>query len=514
MMGNAANVHSHTVTIRGDSRSESELNESVVVCLGQRLLRAVVQHCRLAEMTWTHARRERCRISGNRWLRGQRRPEANRWKRRERRLYQPTSPCPPIGQAAYSCRRVRRSGHARELNIETALLSWSWISWGRRQRPLLSIYNQGDVCESVIALSNLAQHSMPVGVLFIIFSNYFDWNARARRTAPEIGSSKRRLRRRRIEGEVHQSDAQPQELRMSETATTRRLVVGYIATDRGRDAISLAISIARSIDVELVVTIVRPESATILAGSAVPKDGAGIVAQQIDDWLDEALALIPDDVKARGAIHIASNESKGLMEVAEKEGALGIVIGARATTLMRQLRIGTVASSLLHASTVPVVLAPSGKSDIGPISRVTALYGARPGASSLIGAAIESAFGLGVDLRLLSLIEDDGLYDDEVAEITEFAEQYGGAVLADQASEMLASGRATVKSKAGADIEEAAEAIEWQPGDLAFIGSSRLGRGGKVAIGARARRLLRVLPVPVVVVPRRAVSSVYTTEAG
>ncbi|MGC2939747.1 MULTISPECIES: universal stress protein [unclassified Brevibacterium] len=301
---------------------------------------------------------------------------------------------------------------------------------------------------------------------------------------------------------------------MSETATTRRLVVGYIATDRGRDAISLAISIARSIDVELVVTIVRPESATILAGSAVPKDGAGIVAQQIDDWLDEALALIPDDVKARGAIHIASNESKGLMEVAEKEGALGIVIGARATTLMRQLRIGTVASSLLHASTVPVVLAPSGKSDIGPISRVTALYGARPGASSLIGAAIESAFGLGVDLRLLSLIEDDGLYDDEVAEITEFAEQYGGAVLADQASEMLASGRATVKSKAGADIEEAAEAIEWQPGDLAFIGSSRLGRGGKVAIGARARRLLRVLPVPVVVVPRRAVSSVYTTEAG
>ena len=296
---------------------------------------------------------------------------------------------------------------------------------------------------------------------------------------------------------------------MSETATTRRLVVGYIATDRGRDAISLAISIARSIDVELVVTIVRPESSTILAGSAVPKDGAGIVAQQIDDWLDEALALIPDDIHARGSIHIASNEAKGLMEVAEKEGALGIVIGARATTLMRQLRIGTVASSLLHSSTVPVVLAPSGRSDIGPISRVTALYGARPGAASVIGAAIESAVGLGVDLRLLSLIENDGLYDDEVAEITEFAEQYGGAVLADQASEMLASGRATVKNKAGADIEEAAETIDWQPGDLAFIGSSRLGRGGKVAIGARARRLLRILPVPVVVVPRRAASRLH-----
>lgn len=298
---------------------------------------------------------------------------------------------------------------------------------------------------------------------------------------------------------------------MSETATKRRLVVGYIATDRGRDAIALAISIARSIDVELVITIVRPESSTILAGSAVPQDGADIVAKQIDDWLDAAMSLIPDDVSARGVIQIAANESKGLREVAAAEGALGIVIGARATTLMRQLRIGTVASSLLHSSAVPVLLAPPEKSDIGPISRVTALFGARPGASSLIGAAVQSASSLGVDLRLLSLIENDGLVDDEVAEIAEFAEQYGGAVLAARASEMFESGRARVKSRAGADIEEAADGIDWLPGELAFIGSSRLGHGGKVAIGARARRLLRVLPVPVVVVPRRAVSPVHSS---
>ena len=112
-------------------------------------------------MIWTRARREKCRISGNRWLRGQRWPEANRWKRRKRRLCQPTSPCPPIGQAAFSCQAGRRSGPARKLIMVTALLSWSWISWGRRQRPLLSGCNQVDVCESVIALSNLAQLSRP-----------------------------------------------------------------------------------------------------------------------------------------------------------------------------------------------------------------------------------------------------------------------------------------------------------------------------------------------------------------
>lgn len=293
-------------------------------------------------------------------------------------------------------------------------------------------------------------------------------------------------------------------------ATTRRLVVGYIATDRGRDAIALAISLARSAQIELIVTIVRPEASTFTAGNSIPQDGSGIVAQQLDEWLDEALALVPDDVSARGLIHTSSNESKGLAEVAEDEGALGIVIGARATTLMRSFRIGTVASSLLHSSSVPVVLAPAGNSDIGPVSRITTLFGARPGAAALIGAAVESAAALDVDLRLLSLIENEGLGDDDTAEIKEFAEEYGGAVLAARAEGMFESGRAVVKSQAGVDIEEAAANVDFQPGELAFIGSSRLGRGGRVFIGARARRLLRVLPVPVVVVPRRASSTVST----
>ena len=291
-------------------------------------------------------------------------------------------------------------------------------------------------------------------------------------------------------------------------ANTRRLVVGYIATDRGRDAIALAISLARSAGIELIVTIVRPEASTFTAGNSIPQDGSGIVLQQLEDWLDEALALVPDDVAARGVIRTSSNESKGLMEVAADEGALGIVIGARATTLMRQFRIGTVATSLLHSSEVPVVLAPSGNSDIGPVSRITTLFGARPGAAALIGAAVQSASALDVDLRLLSLIENDGLGDDDTVEIREFAEEYGGAVLADRAADMFKAGRAVVKSQAGADIEEAAANVDFRPGEIAFIGSSRLGGGGRVFIGARARRLLRVLPVPVVVVPRRAVSSV------
>ncbi len=287
-------------------------------------------------------------------------------------------------------------------------------------------------------------------------------------------------------------------------ASVPRLVVGYIATDRGRDAISLAISIARSVEIELVVTIVRPESSTFHAAGSIPKDGTGIVAQRLDEWLEEALALIPDDIGARGVIHTASNESKGLMEVASDEGAVAIVIGARATTLMRQFRIGTVATSAAHSSEVPVVLAPAGRSDIGPVSRITTLFGARPGAAALIGSAIEAATAFDVDLRLVALIENDGMAEDEIAEVTEFAEEYGeqcsqhepltsspqvGPPSSPRGRRHRGGGR-----KRRMDLRRARLHRLVPPGTR-----SRLHRSPRAPSA-------RVLPVPVVVIPRRTLS--------
>ena len=51
----------------------------------------------------------------------------------------------------------------------------------------------------------------------------------------------------------------------------------------------------------------------------------------------------------------------------------------------------------------------------GPVSRITALFGARPGAAALVGSAIEAATAFDVPLRLLALIENDGMAEDEVA---------------------------------------------------------------------------------------------------
>ena len=42
----------------------------------------------------------------------------------------------------------------------------------------------------------------------------------------------------------------------------------------------------------------------------------------------------------------------------------------------------------------------------------------------------------------------------------------------------------------------------WQDGDLVMVGSSRLAQPRKLFLGSTAAKMLRVLPVPMVVVPK------------
>ena len=57
-----------------------------------------------------------------------------------------------------------------------------------------------------------------------------------------------------------------------------------------------------------------------------------------------------------------------------------IVIGAGSNGVFRRFSVGTVASGLLHAATVPVALAPHGYRRTEPITRITVGVGNRAGA--------------------------------------------------------------------------------------------------------------------------------------
>ena len=54
----------------------------------------------------------------------------------------------------------------------------------------------------------------------------------------------------------------------------------------------------------------------------------------------------------------------------------------------------------------------------------------------------------------------------------------------------------------GRTIEEAIDGLEWDDGEILIVGSSRLAEKNRLFIGSTANKVLRALPVPMVVVPR------------
>jgi nucleotide-binding universal stress UspA family protein len=60
----------------------------------------------------------------------------------------------------------------------------------------------------------------------------------------------------------------------------------------------------------------------------------------------------------------------------------------------------------------------------------------------------------------------------------------------------------TVEMGRGRTMAEAVASIDWGAGGLLLLGSSRLAQGRQTFLGPTAARILRHVPVPVVVVPR------------
>ena len=54
----------------------------------------------------------------------------------------------------------------------------------------------------------------------------------------------------------------------------------------------------------------------------------------------------------------------------------------------------------------------------------------------------------------------------------------------------------------GDTVEDAVNGLDWHPGDLIMVGSSRLAAPRRLFLGSTAAKMLRVLDVPMVVVPR------------
>jgi nucleotide-binding universal stress UspA family protein len=281
-----------------------------------------------------------------------------------------------------------------------------------------------------------------------------------------------------------------------------KFLVGYTATPAGADALALGVRLARApgSELEIVLVLDGGERATL-----TPTDPGNnsLLLEAAEGWLAQALALVPAGFSVRTHLEHADSLTQGLLAAAARLEANLIVVGAATHGLLGRFAIGSVASGLLHSSAIPVALAPEGTRLMNtdePISRITCAVGTKAGAGGVLTAGILLARTVDAPLRLVSLVAIDRPGAD--AEAIQLAADHAQAVL-DYATEHLMDGLdVTANVASGRSIEQAVRGLHWEPAEVAVVGSSRLAQPHRLFLGSIAAKMLRELPVPLIVVPR------------
>ncbi|HEV7849417.1 MAG TPA: universal stress protein [Mycetocola sp.] len=289
-----------------------------------------------------------------------------------------------------------------------------------------------------------------------------------------------------------------------------RYIVGYTDTPAGADALALGVRLARSMTATLdIVTVLRSEARPTL----VPSDAGyeRFLHETAQGWLKDAAAVVPRDVPSEGHIVYAESFARGLLDVSrDLEGSM-IIVGAARGGLLGRSTVGSVASALLHSAVVPVALAPEGSGStvgLNGLTRITCAVGTRAGADELLDAAVLVARAAHIPLRLISLVTLD--MDDMTTppEVAERAATHAEQVLAYAAEHLPNDLDVAVLTASGNRVEDAIKHVDWEPEELVFVGSSRLAKPRHIFLGTTAAKMLRELPVPMVVVPRDSVLTI------
>jgi nucleotide-binding universal stress UspA family protein len=283
-----------------------------------------------------------------------------------------------------------------------------------------------------------------------------------------------------------------------------RLVVGYLATPGGADALALGVRFARTLGAEVEICMVLPPDRVPVVSHGSYEE---VLVQQADQWLAGAKALVPDDVVAHTHMRFDDSFAEGLIQEAERLDAEVVVVGGSGGGLAGPYSLGSVVNELLHSAPVPVAVAPRGARDtkIERVREVTCAIGQRQGADLLLDTAVRASRAAGTPLRLVSLVSLDPLYgalrgDDEAAR--QRALEHAQRTLETAKSALPEGFPVTSTIIDGSTVEDAVSKLEWHDGDVIMVGSSRLSAPKRLFLGSTAAKMLRVLDVPMVVVPR------------
>jgi nucleotide-binding universal stress UspA family protein len=275
--------------------------------------------------------------------------------------------------------------------------------------------------------------------------------------------------------------------------TTPRIAVAYLATPGGDDAVAVGEQIARTLSAQLDLCMVLPSDRSALA--TTPDD---ILHREAEGWLAAAAAGVRNDLTVATHLSFDESSSAGLITAAEALNAEVLVVGGAGGGIAGAFSLGSVVNNLVHASPIPVVIAPRGarlqKNE--RIREVTCAIGGRPGAELLLNTALRFCRDTETPLRLASLVAvDDARSLDQAKQHAQKAVDRAKAFLPEDIP-------VTSRVATGPTVEEAVNKLGWHDGDVIMVGSSRLAQPRRLFLGSTAAKILRVLQVPMIVVPK------------
>jgi nucleotide-binding universal stress UspA family protein len=283
-----------------------------------------------------------------------------------------------------------------------------------------------------------------------------------------------------------------------------KLVVGYLATPGGADAVALGVRLARTLGAELELCIVLPSEKGGVTRLAVG-DFDDHLTDQAQKWLTEA--GVPSDIVARSHVSFTESFAEGLIREIERLEADAVVVGGSGGGLAGPFSLGSVVNELLHSSPVPVAVAPRGTrhSDVERVREVTCALGERQGADLLLRTAVRFSKAAGTPLRLASLVALDPMFGQlrgDPDAVRQRALDHAQETLDAATSALPEAIPVTSTVVDGPTVEAAVAKLDWRDGDLIMVGSSRLSAPKRLFLGSTAAKMLRVLDVPMMVVPR------------
>ena len=290
------------------------------------------------------------------------------------------------------------------------------------------------------------------------------------------------------------------------------VVVGYLAGKSGNAPLHLASNFARTLQTSLTVATIVPRPWTYPSTARVDAEYAAWADELAAHSAKEArheLASIPhpDDVVYHSHAH--RSVSGGLTEVVSELDADLLVLGSSTSGQLGQVVVGSTADRLLHSAPVPVAIAPRGYRGPrgGTLTRVTCGYPGTPESVAVVKRVAAFAERVGVPLRVITFaVRGRTMYPPEVglhAEDSILAawETQAGEMLAKLRADEVVGPDALLQVVSGNGWGEAVDDADWQDGEVLALGTSPRGDIARVFLGSRGTKILRVSPVPVLVLP-------------